>query len=271
MRFYSLLLILLVLFSRTSAASMFGEENIQLGALVAQGIAQAEKVQSTLDYVRQTTEFVRDTAAFAREAVQVERSVEMLLTDPALLFAHSEAAWRQAFPELEDILGHSREIKLSIEAARRSFRAPLYDPYAYVRVLDSLHDKKHGSFEALAHAIDDWGLNDPHDAAIRILKDHYKIAEENLSRLATAVNISGISPTQAAIYTAQATSAAAAAQVQAAATLDHISRNLELMITDQVAQVSKDAAQFSVQAAGAVQTQLKSWRLDLLSPRKTRR
>jgi hypothetical protein len=261
--------LVLLLGTRSVHASMFGEENLQLGTLVTQGITQAKKVRETLEYVRQTTEFARDTAFFAQQAVQVERNMEALVANPARLFAHSTQAWRKSFPELQDILEHTYDIRQSMEAIQRPQDMPLYDPYAYVRAFDSMHTMQHSGFEALAHAVDRWGVNDPHDESIQALKSYHDIADKNLTRLAEVINTTGLSPVQASIYTAQATSASAAAQVQAAATLEHISRNMELMITGQAAQESEEDALLNVQAAGAVNMHLKSWRLEPGAPHPT--
>ena len=252
----------LISWSGVATASMFGEENVQLVMLVKQGFEQAAQVRETLEYLEKTTRFARDTAVFAQESVQVGRNIETLLKDPGAFFDHATHTWNEQFPEIQQILENSYGLRQALSDSKNTKDLPLYDPYAYVNAFNKMHSMNDSGFEALAHAVDFWRVNEPHDKAIEVLAVQHEKSLANLKNLASVINTTGLSPVEASIYTAHATSTSAAAQVQAAATLEHISRNLELAIIGHEAQSAADRALLSIQATGAANLRSKSWRLD---------
>ncbi len=254
--------ILLLLWAGEASASMFGEENIPLGILVQQGVGQAIKFNETLGYLRRTTQYARDAAVLTQESIAVARNIGPMVQEAAKFLKESAHNWQELFPEMREIVAQSKEVKDALHAIRHPRDNAVYDPTVYVQAIARLRTMRSKGFEVLAHALDTWGVADPHDAAIKYLHKQYALAQKNMQAMSRSAQAGKLNPAAAAVHTAQASSISAGAQVQAAATLEHISRNLDLMISSQADQAAQDQAAQAQQRVAAGKLQAGSWRLD---------
>jgi hypothetical protein len=268
MRWRNVLVTLGLLVAPTSSkASMFGEENLQLAAILEMIREQTRAVGESLEFARRTADYARESAAFAREAVQVGKNIYTIATNPEEFVAMMLSRWDQAFPELHDVLSKSYAARDDFDAALHPDSLPDYDSGAYKRAFDALTMSETNRFELIAHAYDTLGVNGPHDAMLESLRrDHEKVMG-NLERVAKAINASRLSPVQAAVHTAQAASISARAQVEATATLERLNRTAELVFVERLVAVQKGLDRANSERVAEVKLMLRSWTLDPLQQR----
>lgn len=255
------------LYATPARASIVGEENVTLASILAQSIQQTVAVKKTLEFVRETTALARDTAGFARESVQVGKNLKMLLEHPGDFARHATHAWAFAFPELQDALANAIETRRAVRDLADPSDMDTYDPYAYVRMYDRLRSATGNAFEAMAYSVDFWDVNASHDAMLDSLVKQHDIAVDNLERLAWAINTSTLSPVQASVHTAQSSAVSAAAQVEAAATLQRMSRTQELQMMHQLDAATRQQQAYDSQMDAAMQMFMPSWDLDPMGQR----
>ena len=211
-------------------ASMWGEENLTLGAILTENIKQVFSLEETIARLREMTALARDSAAFARESMQVSKNLHAIATHPADFAEHATRGWNAAFPELGDIVANVEQARLSADAVAHPGSLDAYDPYVYVRFIDRVRFLQGSSFEVLAHGADPWDINGRYDAMLQTLEDQHTVAQDLLANAVDLVNGSGLSPVQASVSTAQTSAVSATAQVQAAATLQRIARTQEWQV-----------------------------------------
>lgn len=254
------------LLPRVALADVFGTEHVPLSALVANSIRQNMQLGVALGYLRETTQLARDSSMLAQESVMVGRNVAAIIQDPAGFLTYAARGWSAAFPELQDVLADSIQVRQSLEAALNPDSMPLYDPYAYVRAFDTLNALTNSGFSAWIHAVDTFGLSDVRDKQIQALREQHEMAVQNLAYVAHAVNSTGLSNAQAAASTTLATSVSATAQVAAAASL----ANLDELVSLSVASMTRSAARREAERLKiqeeATQIYAPSWRLRPLDP-----
>lgn len=252
---------------KASHASMFGEENATLGAILTQVTNSASGIRQNFDELRRTTQLASETASFAREMVQVGKNMHTIIENPAEFAAYMTRSWYRAYPELYGSLADIYSVRESIYQASHPEDMLQYDAYAYVRAFDRMASSTDNGFEVWAHAVDRWGINKPHDDAIRGISEQRRIAVENLAKVAGVINASGLSPAQASIYTAQSSAVSAVAQAEAAASLSSLVRTTSLAITSMAHGSANANAELSQHGDFRVRTE--DWDLDPMRGRRT--
>ncbi|HET6343397.1 MAG TPA: hypothetical protein VFH51_00640 [Myxococcota bacterium] len=251
-----------VFVAEPAMASIFGEENAPLYEIAWQNVQQTLRLRELLQATREVSEFARETAGFARAAMQAGRNVKSVLEDPQRYFRYALSTWYDQFPELHATLTNAYTARELFDDATHPDRLLDYDAYAYNRAFDALTMMTTSGFETLAHAVDVFGVNDPHDRAIEVLAQQRNLAMDNLEEVAGALNRTGLNMVDASVHTARATAVSAAAQVQATATLERMSRLLELQFAADVQEKRRAKLEGFEQDARADRLHLKSWHLD---------
>ncbi len=244
-----------------------GEDTAILSKMMWDNIKTAADIHEMMTIAREASDFARETAGFARESVQTGKNLHTLLTHPNEFMALALKSWQYEFPEVYQILSNAYTVQELLDEARHPQDMDAYDSMAYKHAFDALANMTNG-YEALAHAIDYADVNASHDSAIEALEKQYQAAVQNLEGLATVINTVGLSPVQASVYTANATSISAVAQVQAAATLERISRTVELAFAnEEYARGMRHDFEVGQEKAFS-QMHLRSWELSPMKPRR---
>jgi hypothetical protein len=266
-RLAAVAVLLLGLLAAPPASAVVGEENVALYKIWWQNLQQTLRLREILRVTQETSEFAKETAGFAQAAMQVGRNVQAIVENPERYFMYALSTWYDQFPELQSTLTNAYTAREMFDEATHPQNLPEYDAYAYNRAFDALTMMTTHGFETLAHAVDVLGINDPHDKAIRVIAKQRDVAMDNLEEVARAMNTTGLNMVDASIHTARATAVTAAAQVQATATLERMSRTLEQQFAADVLEKNKAKIEAIDQDAKAARLHLKSWHLDPMPSR----
>lgn len=264
----------LILMPRGAKASLFGEENIPLSAILAEAIQHTMHLRDTVQFVKETSAFARDTARFTKESVQVARNVRHLYQQPTDFSAYVSRSWSRAFPDLEEITANVASVRQSMGAVAGEDGLFVYDPGAFARAFDELGNMRGSGYEVMAHAVDVWGVNDPHDDAIGALHEMHRESADNLNAVNQAIAGDGMTAREAAVHGARAQALTAEAQIRTATTMERLARTVELQAMRAMAAEARGASQDFGQREDATQPHVREWRLDPLgaapSPRRRR-
>jgi hypothetical protein len=249
------------------AGAVVGEENVALYKIWWQNLQQTMRLRELLRATQEASEFAKETAGFAHAAMQVGRNIQAIVEDPERYFMYALSTWYDQFPELQVTLTNAYTARELFDEATHPGDLPEYDAYAYNRAFDALTMMTTSGFETLAHAVDTFGVNDPHDKAIKVLAEQRNMAMDNLEEVAAALNSTGLNLVDASVHTARATAITAAAEVQATATLERMSRTLELQFAAAENERRKGQIEGVDQDAKGARLHLKSWHLDPMPSR----
>lgn len=245
-------------------ASLFGEENITLAAILAEALEHTAQLRNTFEQVKKTTAFARDTALFTKESVQVARNIRAIIDQPSLFSSYIQTSWSQAFPDLAESIRNVEAVREAMGQVATGDGILVYDPHAFVRAIDALGNLRGGGFEVMAHAVDFWGVNDPHDEAIRAIHQLHTESADNLDVLNKAIAGDGMTAREAAVHGARAQALTAEAQIRTASTMERLARTVELQAMRDMAADAKAASQDHDMVLDATQMHVQGWRLDPL-------
>jgi len=215
----------------------------------------------SLSFVQELTGNVRDTAVFAREAVQVSKNVKAIIDDPAQFALYSTRGWVDSFPQVYHILANVEQTRLSMHEATHPEDLSDYDPYAYVSAFDALKNMTDSRYATLAAALDIHGVNDGEDQTMQAITVAHEAALNNLRDLADRLNSTGVSPLQANVDTALATTISAEAAQRAAGILHDMQKLAALKVVNGVAGEHEDRKRQLAEEIATVNMNAPSWRL----------
>ncbi|MFC1609855.1 hypothetical protein ACFL6C_02765 [Myxococcota bacterium] len=213
-------------------ASMFGEENVILGKLLATELREALEIAEAVVTIKEALAVAKETAAFARDAVQVVQNIALIIDDPIGYLRANALQFVKSFPEVNSIMRDVATIKATIRNFGE-FRG--YDPYAFARVLEDLRRQQDAAYELVIHAVDHWGINDPHDQMLEQLRENQQRAAEIVAEIAHDSLIGRLTPQAAAVYAAQAAGIDAQASVEVAAWMQELARIMKVRTMGEVA------------------------------------
>jgi len=256
----SLVCILVLLLCRAAAASMFGEENVTLGSILAENVKQTYDISETLRYVHSLTEEASDIANFANSAVKAVNNVRFLLQNPTEFSKYVLRSWATAYPEVRDIYAHTIDIRMAMGELRNPEFYAHYDPYAYVRAFDSLQNIERGAYEIAIRSADKWGILRAHDPALKAIEEQHRMALDTFSEVAHAINTTGLSPQAAQVLAAKSSTITSLASVEAAETLQRMIGHQQVTFALQQDSADSDLAKMRMMEREATMIQL-DWRL----------
>lgn len=256
MRLRWILVVALVCCAPRAAWAGWGEENVPLYKILWENMQQSFHLADIKHLASETVAAAEDTARHARASLAASLNVRGTLPAPEAHLAQALLAWQQSFPQLTDVFAAAW---LQADAAQMH-NGDILDIHAFDARQDHMLDDAH-TFEFLAHSRDPLGINDPHDRGIEILTAQYAAAQDNLADLGAAMQRRGVSPIEAGLWTAKATSVAAVAQVHAAAVLERMARTMELQYANDEAARATQAAFAAEQAQLTQAHRLDSWSL----------
>ncbi len=244
----------------TAAASMLGEENGPLAAILAENIKQTFNIAETLRYVRSLTEEASDIARFTNASVKSVNNARLLLTNPVEFSQYVLTGWMRQYPEIHEIYANTIDMRLSIEELNDPEFYRHYDPYAYVRAFDALQNVERGAYEIAIRSTDKWHTLEGQDAVLKALAGQHREALEDFRQVAAAINSIGLSPQQAAVHAAKTSAISALADVEAAAALKKMTGHQQT--TFLVQQSHEEAEQIKLRVMeGEAQRYRIDWRL----------
>jgi len=239
---------------------MLGEENLFLAQIAATLGQQMTQLKQTALDVRRNVAYARQSAAWAHDALQVAKNVHYLKTHPDRLISQSRERFAQSFPEAQDLLAEGYGLTGELSALRHHTKGPDYDAYAYAAAVAGIQKAETFRYELMVRKLDTLGVHDGHDEALAELRAHHEAANHNLAELQGQLQTTGLTPARAPLYTARATSVAAAAQVRAAATLQGLKRNADLTFVENE-RVKSAAAEAWAREQQTLRSVSHSWRL----------
>ena len=244
-------------------ASAFGEENVTLGAMLAEMVKQSAQMAEAVSTAEKALTAARDTARFASDAVQVVQNVELIVHDPVGYLTANARQFVKSFPEARALLSDGIEIRNRIADLRHM--SGHYDPYALDRTLVDLRGVNNNAYALISRAVDQWGVFEANADTMASLKALHDQTNQLVGRALTTMN-----PQMAAVTTAQSSALAAEAAVQQAAMINELLAIQKQHYMDQVSGAN-DAKRQALDTwrtpfdPYALDVEIAPWRLDLLS------
>ena len=217
-------------------ASIFGEENVILGNILAQEVKDSLQLAEAVVTIRQTLGVMRDAAAFARNAVQTVQNIALIVKDPVGWLKANAIQFAHAWPELQDL----QTDVVAIKEMMRSMGDPMhYDPWAFAHMLQDLRETQKGAYELVVRAVDQWGISSVHDEMLAQLREDQQRAAKVISEIAEASLIGQMTPQAAASYSAKSAAITAKATVELAAIQQEILRIMKLRLIGEVEDINR--------------------------------
>lgn len=222
---------------RQAQASMFGEENVILGSILAEQVKETLQITQAVITIKEGLGVMRDTANFARDAVQVVQNVKLIMDDPVGYMKANAMVFMKSFPEVEGVVREASALKkrfLNLGSGR-------YDPYAYFAVLQDIKETSSDAYSTTVHAVDQWRLSEQHDDMIERLREA-KGFSSNLVQ--NVYDVTGISPQMAQVYNAQSSALIADATIDLAAMYQDMILDMKLRFQAERESQARGTVQF---------------------------
>jgi hypothetical protein len=252
--------IALLFVGRVASASLFGEENVTLGSILAENVKQTADIAQTLRYVRSLTEEASDIAHFASDSVKVVSNIRLMFTNPVEFSRYVLRSWATAYPEVRDIYAHTVDIRMALSELNDPEFYRTYDPHAYVRAFDALQNVERGAYEIALRSADKWHIVESHDPALDAIETMHKQAIDAFQEMADSLNGSGMSPQRAQVHTAKTSTISMLASVEAARALEKMVTHQQVAFTMQQDSADADLKKLRVMEREALMVKL-NWSL----------
>jgi hypothetical protein len=253
----------LLLVPSPARASAFGEENVTLGAMLAEQIKQSAQMAEALTTAEKALTAARDTVRFASDAVQVVQNAQLIVRDPIGYLTANARQFAKSFPESRALLADGIEIRNRVSDLRHM--SGHYDPYALDRTLVDLRGVNDNAYALISRAVDQWGIYEANADTMQTLRDLHGQTNQLVARALTAMN-----PQLAAVSTAQSSALAAEAAVQQAAMMNEL-LNIQKQHYMDALSASNDAKRQVLDSwrapfdPYALDVKIHPWSLDLVS------
>lgn len=232
-RGYWALVVAILIPAHEAAASVFGEENVTLGAILAEQIRENAQFAQQLLTIKQVLTTARDGVNLARDAVQVVQNVRMIVDDPEGYLKANAMQFLRAFPEAEGLMRDTIAIRKEIGALKKG-EYTRYDPYAFEQVFIDLHKLNNDMYSSIARVVDTWGISDSQDELMQSLRTSHRKSAELIATMTADQALNLLTPQRAAVYNAQAAAIDAQASVEAAAMYQEMLRIAKLRLMGDV-------------------------------------
>lgn len=252
------LVILATVLPVPARASMFGEENVILGGILAQAVKESAQFGAALATMKETLDLARKGARLTNDAVQIARNITLIAEDPEGYLRANSLQFVHAF---EGTAGLAQDIAAIRESARGQSRR--YNPYAFASALESAKQTSGAAFHLAIRFVDQWGINDVHDKILEDLVEQEQSATKILSDVAKRSLIGEMTPQAASIYASQSAAITATANTRSAIFLEQLIRIEKMRFMEDVNAAAHMAAETKRSGADELLNSTHSWRLPI--------
>jgi hypothetical protein len=222
-----LAVVLAVLCANTPAkASVFGEENVTLGAILTEIMMQSKDIAETAYYLKEGFGVAQDTMQLLADATGAVKNVALIVKNPAEFAQWAYRSWLAAFPPLREIRRHVESIQGSVRQLK-SVDWEHWTPGAFAAVVNDLRDMEGRAYRITLHSEDMFGVvaskEEMHGA---ITRDHER-AVKTLNELSGWISGKRLGHKEAAVSSAKSDAVAAVNAARSAAALHELATQQE--------------------------------------------
>lgn len=262
----SVVLCLLLLRPSVGRASIFGEENVILGSILAEKVRNTAQFGAMLENIRTSIRFARDGARLVRDAVVVANNVALIAKDPVGYMKANAQQFINSFPEGE---GFTNELRAVRGTLRNAGRPKDYNPYAFAHLLESAQRTGASAYAVAVRAVETWGVTEEHDELLKELNEKRATASALAEDIKKKSKMGQMTPQAAAIYTATTSAIEAEAGVASAMMLGEILRIEKIRFMNDVQSANAQRAMETTKRK-SIMSETESWALPV-GPGKARR
>ncbi|MEL6196027.1 MAG: hypothetical protein AAFQ77_03125 [Myxococcota bacterium] len=205
------LVVFSLMFTPTDAdASIFGEENVVLGNILATNLQSLNSINNSIEVMSDSLDTAREAASYANDAVKVVENISMIISDPVGYTKANAKLFASSFPEIEALKYDTQRLKQNLQNI--DFDGE-YDPYMTRLVLEEVQEMDN-PFHAMVELLDEWDVSDPHNQIMQHARENQDRAVSVQAQINTELQNGDLTPQEAAVYNAQAAAITAEATTQ---------------------------------------------------------
>jgi hypothetical protein len=243
-------------------ASMFGEENLALAALLEQAVEHVKLATQAVEKMEKAAEQGTAMVDQSRKVVEAVEFGNKVFHNPDPLRQYARKQWEKTHPQSVRLQSSAKKFGLVFDRTRHPNGNYDYPPEDFLIHVETVKQTGVQAYETMIRLFDKAKINDPHDAAVAQLQVQNKDVNDSLEDLNNALKDRQVSMAESAAHAARNTGLGALAQQQSAALLEQLVRDQQTTLFETAQRNAQDRAARRDQNKAARTVRQASWRLD---------